>query len=64
MSRGKKAPSLKDGFYITIKYLGESGPGIRIHRDTKSEIDGAIEQYEKTRQVTYLGEVKDGYYVQ
>lgn len=55
-----KPPKLKNGFYIEINHFGSPGRGIKIHRDTKEEIDHIMEQYKKTRDVTYLGECING----
>ena len=61
MSRPKvKPPKLKDGFYIEINQFGNAGRGIKIHRDTKEEIDHTMEQYKKMRDVTYLGKCTNG----
>ncbi len=54
-----KPVKLKEGFYIELRTKGSSS-GIKIRRDTREEIDLAIKQYEKSKIVTYLGQVKDG----
>ncbi len=54
-----KPVRLKEGFYIELRTKGSSS-GIKIRRDTREEIDLAIKQYEKSKIVTYLGQVKDG----
>lgn len=54
-----KPPKLKDGFYIELSG-GSHGRGIKIHRETKKEIDHLMEQYQRMRDVTYLGEMKEG----
>ena len=50
---------LRDGFYLELKTKGSS-IGIKIRRESKEEIDEAIEQYGKSKIVNYLGQVKDG----
>ncbi len=58
-----KPPKLKNGFYIELNHFGSPGRGIKIHRDTKAEIEYTMKKYEKMRDVTYLGEMKDGKFV-
>jgi hypothetical protein len=50
---------LKEGFYLELRSKG-SNTAIKIRRDSMAEIKRAIKQYEKNKTVTYLGEVKDG----
>ncbi|MFZ6051446.1 hypothetical protein ABHV44_05475 [Flavobacteriales bacterium DA487] len=50
---------MKDGYYIELKNTGEKS-GVKIRRDTKKEIDIAIERYKKTKDVVYIGQVKNG----
>lgn len=57
-----RPPELKAGFYLEIKSKGASS-GVKIRRDTKHEMEFTIKQYEKSKVVTYLGEVKDGRWV-
>lgn len=52
-----KPARLKDGFYIEIKNPG-SGT-IIIRRDTQEQLDIAIQEYSKTKEVIVLGEMKD-----
>jgi len=54
-----KPAKLKDGYYLELRNKGASS-GIRIQRDTKEQIDFAIKDYEKTKEVIILGEVKNG----
>jgi hypothetical protein len=54
-----KPPELKSGFYIELRTKGASSP-VKVRRDTKPELEMAIKQYEKSKMVTYLGEVKAG----
>jgi hypothetical protein len=54
-----KPTKLKDGYYIELKNTGEKS-GVKIRRDTKKEIDIAIERYKKTKDVKYIGQVKNG----
>ena len=57
-----RPPELKRGFYIMVRSKGASS-GIKIRRDTKKEIEFAMEQYARSKEVEYLGEVKDGRWV-
>lgn len=60
MGRPSTRPKqLKDGYYIEVRNNGSSS-GVKIHRATKKELDIAIEQYTKTKDVIYIGEVKNG----
>jgi len=54
-----KPPELKSGYYIELRTKGASSP-VKVRRDTKRELEMAIKQYEKSKMVTYLGEVKGG----
>lgn len=63
MARPSKSPiKLKDGFYIEVanKY---SNSGIKIRRGSKAEVDMLVKSYAKSKDVTYLGQVKDGKFV-
>jgi hypothetical protein len=46
---------LKDGFYIEVRNKG-SKSGIKLRRDTKTEMLQAIKEYERIKDVTVLGE--------
>lgn len=50
---------LKDGFYIEVKTKGAM-KGIKIRRDSLTEIESAIRQYKNAYNVNYLGEFKNG----
>lgn len=54
-----KPSGLRDGFYLELKAKG-SNTGIKIRRESMAEIKVAIKQFEKSKIVTYLGQVKDG----
>lgn len=63
MARPSKSPiKLKDGFYIEVanKY---SNSGIKIRRATRAEVDILVRTYAKSKDVTFLGQVKDGKFV-
>ena len=54
-----KPPKLRDGFYIELKTQGSSG-SIKIIRKSMEEVNQAMEQYSKNKLVKYLGQVKNG----
>tara|TARA_B110000014_G_C19844593_1_gene437810 strand:+ start:364 stop:591 length:228 start_codon:yes stop_codon:yes gene_type:complete len=54
-----KPPKLRDGFYIELKTQGSSG-SIKIIRKNMKEVEQAIAQYSKNKLVRYLGQVKNG----
>ena len=50
---------LKDGFYIEVRNK-VARSGIKIRRDTKEQMDVAIEEYEKSKDIVVLGEIING----
>ena len=50
---------LRDGFYIEIRNRG-SRTGIKIRRDNEKQMEFAIKEYEKNKDVIVLGEYKNG----
>lgn len=64
MGRPPTRPAkLKDGFYIEVRNEGSKANGIKIRRDTKEEMEMAIEDYERIKDVTVLGELKNDKWV-
>ena len=57
-----KPPKLRDGFYIELRTQGASSP-IKIIRKNMQEVEAAIAQYSKNKVVNYLGQVKDGKWI-
>ena len=57
-----KPAKLKDGYYLELRNKGASS-GIRIQRDTKEQVDFAIKDYQKTKEVIYLGREKNGNFI-
>ena len=55
-------PKLRDGFYIELKTQGSSS-AIKIIRKNMEEVEKAMEMYSKNKLVKYLGQVKDGRWV-
>jgi len=58
-TRSKK---LRDGFYIEVHNKGTKS-GIKIIRKNEEEMFQAIKEYEKTKEITILGESKNGKWV-
>ncbi len=54
-----KPVSLKEGYYLELKNKNASS-GVKLRRDTREQLEMAIKQYEKSKDVTYLGHLKDG----
>jgi len=50
---------LRDGFYIEVRSKG-SKSGIKLRSDTLEEMKKAAVQYGKTKEVTIMGEYKNG----
>jgi hypothetical protein len=54
-----KPLDLRDGFYIEVRNRG-SKTGIKIRRDNKKQMEFAIKEYERLKDVIVLGEYKNG----
>lgn len=54
-----KPAELKEGFYLELRTKG-SNSLVKIRRENMAEVELAIEQYGKSKMVTYLGQVKGG----
>lgn len=54
-----KPTELRDGFYIEVRNKNQK-TGIKIVRETKKQLIMAIEEYQKTKDVTVLGQLKNG----
>ena len=57
-----KPVGLKEGYYLAIGTKGSTST-IKIRRETMAEIDFATKQYEKSKTVTYLGQVVAGKWI-
>ena len=57
-----KPPELKEGFYLELRTKGSSSV-VKIRRENMEEIRLAMDQYGKSKIVTYLGQVKAGRWV-
>ncbi len=55
----ERAITLMDGFYIEISNKGES-KGLKIRSESKVAMENAAKQYSKYKNVTILGEYKNG----
>lgn len=59
MGRPPTRPTdLKDGFYIEVRNKGTIS-GIKLRRDTRKEMEQAIVEYKKIKDVIILGECKN-----
>ncbi len=57
-----KPKKLKDGFYLEVRNQGERS-GIKIRRDTWDELMLAKKDFERTKEVKVLGEMKNDKWV-
>ena len=57
-----KPKKLRDGYYLEVRNRG-SNTGIKIRRDTEEEMHQAYEEYKNMKDVTLLGESKEGKWV-
>ncbi|MGB0884799.1 MAG: hypothetical protein ACPGVH_00995 [Chitinophagales bacterium] len=53
---------LKDGYYIEVRNKG-SKSGIKIRRDSVEEMNQAVEDYSRSKDIVVLGESKNGKWV-
>ena len=54
---------LKDGFYIEVKNK-RAGSTVRLRSESKAEMLQSIENYKLTKEITVLGEHKNGEWVE
>lgn len=52
----------RDGFYIEVSSK-MGGSGIKVRRDSPDECKMLAKQYERSKHVKYLGEVKNGKFI-
>lgn len=50
---------LRDGYYIEVRNKNKNS-GVKIRRDTKEQLQLAIEEYKDSKDVIVLGESKNG----
>lgn len=54
-----KPKDLKDGYYIEVRNKNQNS-GIKIRRDTKSQLLMAIDEYKVNKEVVILGKQENG----
>lgn len=54
-----KPKKLKDGFYIEVRNKRASS-GVKVRRDTRAQMEMAIKEYERTKVIIVIGEIKNG----
>lgn len=60
MGRPSTRPvDLRDGYYIEVKNKNQKS-GIKIRRDTKSQLLMAIDEYKENKEVVILGKQENG----
>ena len=54
-----KPKKLKDGYYIEVRNK-RSSSGVKVRRDTVEQMEMAIKEYERTKDIIVIGEIKNG----
>lgn len=54
-----KPKHLKDGYYIEVRNKNQKS-GIKIRRDTRSQLLMAIDEYQENKEVVVLGKQENG----
>jgi len=54
-----KPKKLKDGFYIEVRNK-RAASGVKVRRDTLAQMEMAIKEYERTKEIIVIGEIKNG----
>ena len=54
-----KPKKLKDGFYIEVRNK-RAASGVKVRRDTREQMELAIKEYERTKVIIVIGEMKNG----
>ena len=57
-----KPKKLRDGYYIEVRNRGANS-GIKLVRDTEEQMQHAIEEYSRTKDVVILGQSVNGKWV-
>jgi len=57
-----KPKKLKDGFYIEVRNK-RSNSGVKVRRDTREQMEMAIKEYERTKNIIILGESINGKFI-
>lgn len=54
-----KPTDLKDGYYIEVKNKNQKS-GVKIRRDTISQLQLAIDEYKESKEIVVLGKSEKG----
>jgi N-acetylneuraminic acid mutarotase len=54
-----KPKDLRDGYYIEVRNKNQKS-GIKIRRDTRSQLQMAIDEYKENKEVIILGKQENG----
>lgn len=54
-----KPKDLRDGYYIEVRNKGKNS-GVKIRRDTKEQLQLAVEEYQESKDVIILGKSVNG----
>lgn len=54
-----KPKELRDGYYIEVRNKNQKS-GIKIRRDTRNQLQMAIDEYKETKEVVILGKQENG----
>lgn len=54
-----KPKDLRDGYYIEVRNKNQNS-GIKIRRDTRSQLQMAIDEYKENKEVVILGKQENG----
>jgi len=57
-----KPKKLKDGFYIEVRNK-RAASGVKVRRDTRAQMEHAIKEYERTKNIIVLGESVNGKWI-
>ena len=54
-----KPKEVTDGFYIEVRNK-RAASGVKVRRDTREQMEMAIKEYERTKVIIVIGEIKNG----
>lgn len=54
-----KPKDLRDGYYIEVRNKNQKS-GVKIRRDTRSQLQLAIDEYKENKEVVILGKQENG----
>jgi hypothetical protein len=57
-----KPKKLKDGFYIEVRNK-RSNSGVKVRRDTREQLELAIKEYSRTKDIIVHGECVNGKWI-